>query len=80
MSTISPSAAFALAALAVVLGLAMILAPDGLIRMQRRLIVWQLKLMRRGRFRRVVKIYGWLLFVLGIALALVQWLLIAAEA
>lgn len=76
MPTIAPTAAFAL--VAVVLGLAFILAPHGLVRAQRRLILWQLRVMRRPRFMKVVKIYGWLLFVLGVLVALLQYLLLAA--
>ena len=75
---IAPSSAFALAGLAVVLGLAMIVAPRRLARFQRRLILWQLKAMRNGRYQKVAKIYGWLLFVLGVALLLVQSLMIAS--
>ena len=75
---ITPTASFALAGLAVALGLALIVAPRSLARMQRKLILWQLKAMRTGRYRKVAKAYGWLLFVLGIALALVQWLMIAS--
>ncbi|MBW0144235.1 hypothetical protein [Sphingomicrobium clamense] len=80
MPTIAPSAAFALAAVAVVLGLALILAPRGLMNLQRRMIVWQLRMMRRPRFIRVVRFYGWLLFVLGVLVALLQWLILTAEA
>ena len=78
MPTVTPTASFALALVAVVLGLALILAPNRLARLQRKLILWQLKLMRQGRYQKVAKLYGWLLFVLGVALLLVQWLMIAS--
>ena len=54
-----------LAILGVGLGLPMILAPDRIIRAMRRLLLFQLRLVRRPGYRRMLKLYGWLLFGTG---------------
>ena len=54
-----------LAILGVALGLPMILAPDRIIRGMRRLLLFQLRLVRRPGYRRMLKLYGWLLFGTG---------------
>ena len=54
-----------LAILGVMLGLPMILVPDRIVRGLRRLMLFQLRLVRRPGYRRMLKIYGWLLLVTG---------------
>ena len=56
---------WALAILGVALGLAMILAPDRIIRRLRQWLLLQLRWVRRPGYRRMLKAYGWLLFVTG---------------
>ena len=59
---------WALAILGVTFGLPMILAPDRIIRRLRQWLLFQLRLVRRPGYRRMLKIYGWLLFATGAAL------------
>ena len=54
-----------LAMLGVTIGLAMILWPDRIIRRLRKWLLFQLRLIRRPGYRRMLKAYGWLLFVTG---------------
>ena len=54
-----------LAILGVALGLPMILAPDRIIRRLRQWLLFQLRWVRRPGYRRMLKLYGWLLFVTG---------------
>ena len=54
-----------LAILGVMIGLPMILAPHRIVRGLRRLMLFQLRLVRRPGYRRMLKIYGWLLLVTG---------------
>ena len=61
-------AKWVLAILGVALGLPMILAPDRITRRLRQWLLFQLRLVRRPGYRRMLKIYGWLLFVTGAAL------------
>ena len=61
---------WALAILGVALGLPMILAPDRIIRRLRQWLLLQLRWVRRPGYRRMLKIYGWLLFVTGALLML----------
>ena len=64
-----------LAILGVMIGLRMILAPHRIVRGLRRLMLFQLRLVRRPGYRRMLKIYGWLLLVTG---ALLMILLVLA--
>ena len=59
-----------LAILGMALGLPMILAPDRIIRRLRQWLLLQLRWVRRPGYRRMLKIYGWLLFVTGALLML----------
>lgn len=54
----------------VALGLPMILAPQRIIRGLRKWLLFQLRLVRRPGYRRMLKLYGWLLFVTGALLML----------
>ena len=51
-------------------GLPMILSPDQIIRRLRQWLLLQLRWVRRPGYRRMLKIYGWLLFVTGALLML----------
>ena len=59
-----------LAIIGVAIGLFMILAPGRIIRGLRKWLLFQLRLVRRPGYRRMLKIYGWLLFVTGVLLML----------
>ncbi len=48
-----------------VFGAVILLAGDGFVRGMRRWLLWQLKRLRRPLYRRFLRIYGWLLLVLG---------------
>ena len=61
---------WALALLGVGIGLFMILAPERLVRGLRKWLLFQLRLVRRPGYRRMLKVYGWLLFVTGVLLML----------
>ena len=63
-------AQWALAIAGVTLGLPMILAPQRIIRGLRKWLLFQLRLVRRPGYRRMLKAYGWLLFVTGFLLML----------
>ena len=52
------------------IGLFMILAPARIIRGLRKWLLFQLRLVRRPGYRRMLKLYGWLLFVCGALLML----------
>lgn len=52
------------------LGLGAILWPDRIVTRLRRWLLIQLRWVRSPRYRRFLKIYGWLLFVTGTLLAL----------
>jgi hypothetical protein len=67
---------WALAAAGVAIGLAFILRADGVIRGLRKWLLFQLRLVRRPGYRRMLKLYGWLLFVTG---ALLTILLLVTE-
>ena len=56
---------WALALIGVALGLAVILWPDRIIRSIRRWLVIQLRWVRSAGYRRMLRLYGWLLFVTG---------------
>lgn len=61
-----PHAAYwAAGAIAVVVGLASILWPDRIIRGLRVWMIRQLRWLRSPRYRRMLKVQGWLLFVFG---------------
>lgn len=68
-------AKWALASAGVAIGLFMILAPDTIIRALRKLLLFQLRLVRRRGYRHMLKIYGWLLFVCGVLLMLLLLLI-----
>ena len=61
---------WALAIVGVAIGLPMILAPDRIIRRLRQWLLLQLRWVRRPGYRRMLKLYGWLLFVTGVLLML----------
>jgi hypothetical protein len=61
---------WALAIVGAVLGLPMILWPDRFIRRLRKWLLFQLRLVRRPGYRRMLKLYGWLLFVTAVLLML----------
>ena len=61
---------WALACLGAVIGLPMILRPDRIIRRLRQWLLFQLRWVRRPGYRRMLKLYGWLLFVTGVLLML----------
>jgi len=61
---------WALALIGAALGLGGILWPDRIIRRLRQWLLIQLRWVRSPRYRRFLKIYGWLLFVTGALLAL----------
>ena len=63
-------AQWALGIAGVILGLPMILAPQRIIRGLRKWLLFQLRLVRRPAYRRMLKLYGWLLFVCGVLLML----------
>ena len=63
-------AKWAIAAAGVALGLPMILTPERITRALRKWLLFQLRLVRRPGYRRMLKIYGWLLFVTGALLML----------
>ena len=60
-----------LALIGIALGLLLILRTDQVIAGLRRWMLIQLKWIRRPSYRRLQKIYGWLLFVTGILMALI---------
>ena len=68
--SIPPSLKSVLAIIGVAIGLFMILAPGRIIRGLRKWLLFQLRLVRRPGYRRMLKIYGWLLFVTGVLLML----------
>ena len=57
------------------IGLFMILAPGRIIRGLRKWLLFQLRLVRRPGYRRMLKLYGWLLFVCGALLTLLLLLM-----
>jgi len=67
---IPPAAQWALAIVGAAIGLIMILAPQRVIRGLRKWLLFQLRLVRRPGYRRMLKLYGWLLFVCGVLLML----------
>jgi hypothetical protein len=68
-------AKWALAAVSAAIGLLFILRTDACLRGIRRWLLVQLRWVRRPGYRRLVKIYGWLLFVLAALLAMLLILL-----
>ena len=62
---ISHAVFWAVGAIAVVAGSALILWPDRIIRGLRVWMTRQLRWLRSPRYRRMLKLQGWLLFVLG---------------
>jgi hypothetical protein len=52
------------------IGLPMILRTEQFIRRLRQWMLFQLRLVRRPGYRRMLKLYGWLLFVTGVLLML----------
>lgn len=68
---IPAAAQLALALVAIVVGMLFILRADSVIAGIRRWLLVQLKWLRRPGYRRMLRFYGWLLLVLGVALALV---------
>lgn len=62
---------WALALIGIALGLLLILRTDRVIAGLRRWMLVQLKWIRRPSYRRLQKIYGWLLFVTGTLMALI---------
>ena len=63
------SVKWALAIAGMALGLPGILWPDRIVRGIRKWLVIQLRWVRGPRYRRFLKLYGWLLFVTGALLA-----------
>ena len=61
---------WALAVTGTGIGLGFILAADRVIRGLRKWLSWQQRLVRRPGYRRMLRLYGWLLFGTGIALML----------
>ena len=61
---------WALAIVGAVIGLPMILWPDRIIRRLRQWLLFQLRWVRRPGYRRMLKLYGWLLFVTGALLTI----------
>ena len=70
LALIPVAAQYAVALVAVAVGLLFLLRTDPVIAGLRRWLLVQLGWVRRPGYRRMLKIYGWLLFVLGIALTL----------
>ena len=68
--SIPPWAQWALGIAGAAIGLFMILAPQRITRGLRKWLLFQLRLVRRPGYRRMLKIYGWLLFVFGALLML----------
>ena len=62
---------WALALIGIALGLLLILRTDRVIAALRRWLLTQLKWIRRPGYRRLQKIYGWLLLVAGALMALI---------
>ena len=56
---------WALAIIGVAIGLPLILGAEAIVRGLRKWLLFQLRLVRRPGYRRMLKIYGWLLFVCG---------------
>ncbi len=65
MIAMPDSLKWALAIVGVAVGLPMILAPDRIVRGLRRWLLLQLRMVRRPAYRRMLKIFGWLLLVTG---------------
>ena len=65
---IPPAVKWSLAIVGAAIGLIMILAPEPIVRGLRKWLLFQLRLVRRPGDRRMLKIYGWLLFVTGASL------------
>ena len=65
---------WALALIGTAIGLAFILSPDRIVRGLRKWLSYQQRLIRRPGYRRMLKLYGWLLFVTGVALMLLLFL------
>ena len=61
---------WALALIGTAIGLGFILAPERIVRGLRKWLLVQLRWVRRPAYRRMLKLYGWLLFVTGAALML----------
>ena len=61
---------WALAVVGTALGLSFILGADATISGLRKWLSYQQRLVRRPGYRRMLKLYGWLLFVTGVALML----------
>ena len=61
---------WALAVIGTAIGLAFVLATDAIIRGLRKWLTYQQRLVRRPGYRRMLRLYGWLLFVTGLALML----------
>ena len=61
---------WALAVIGTAIGLPMILWPGRIVRGLRKWLWFQLRLVRRPGYRRMLRLYGWLLFVTGVALML----------
>jgi hypothetical protein len=62
---------WALALIGITLGAIFILRTDRTIASMRRWLLFQLRWIRRPGYRRILKIYGWLLLVTGALLALI---------
>jgi len=62
---------WAVALIGVALGAMFVLRTDRVIAGLRRWLLMQMRWVRRPRYRRFVKIYGWLLLVTGALLALI---------
>ena len=63
-------AKWALAVIGTGIGLVFVLWPDRITRGLRKWLSFQLRLVRRPGYRRMLKLYGWLLFVTGVLLML----------
>ena len=59
---------WALAIVGAAIGLSFILWPDSIVRGLRKWLLYQLRLVRRPAYRRMLKLYGWLLFVTAVLL------------
>ena len=65
VQSIPPPVQWALAAIGTAIGLAFILKPERVTAALRRWLLAQLRWVRKPGYRRMLKLYGWLLFVTG---------------
>ena len=68
MLSIPEPVKWVLAIVGAAIGLSFILWPDSIVRGLRKWLLYQLRLVRRPAYRRMLKLYGWLLFVTAVLL------------